>query len=135
MTEEPTWLTKQDVLAYHGELLAAFGGAPGIREEGLVESALSSPRNHHDLFRLAAAYAHAFSRNHPFVDGNKRVAFMAAHVFLGVNGYDFQAPQEDVVRTMLLLAERRITESDLAGWLRASSVPLPGKRGPRRRKS
>lgn len=137
MTAEPTWLESRDILPIHEELLREFGGSAGLRDSGLLESALGSPRNHfaygeRDLFRLAAAYAFALSRDHPFVDGNKRAAFMAAYVFLGVNGQDFQAREEDVVRTMLLLAEKKLSEEELAGWLRKSSVPARGVK--RRRK-
>ena len=136
MTAEPAWLESRDILPIHEELLREFGGIAGLRDSGLLESALGSPRNHfaygeRDLFRLAAAYAVALTRNHPFVDGNKRTAFMAAYVFLGVNGHDFQACEEDVVRTMLLLAQKKLSEEELAEWLRESSVP---PKGPKRRR-
>ena len=131
MRKEPTWLEKRDLLAIHEELLATFGGSPGLRDEGPLESALASAKNHfaygdRDLFRLAAAYSHALTRNHPFVDGNKRSAFMAAYVFLGVNGYQFRAKEEDVVGTMLSLAKGNLTSEEFAKWLR---------RGTARRKS
>jgi death-on-curing protein len=137
MTAEPTWLESHDILPIHEELLREFGGSAGLRDSGLLESALGSPRNHfaygeRDHFRLAAAYAVALTRNHPFVDGNKRAAFMAAYVFLGVNGHDFRAREEDVVGTMLLLAQKKLSEEELAEWLRASSPPA--KKTRRRRK-
>ena len=133
MTVEPRWLKVSDILPIHEQLLNEFGGRVGVRDSGLLESALGSPKNHfaygeRDLFGLAAAHAYALTRNHPFVDGNKRVAFMAAYVFLGVNGHDFQAMEEDVVRTMLLLAERKLSERELAEWLRASSVSRERKK-------
>jgi death-on-curing protein len=136
VTAEPTWLESRDTLPIHEELQREFGGSAGLRDSGLFESALGISRNHfvyseRDHFRLAAAYAVALTRNHPFVDGNKRTAFMAAYVFLGVNGHDFQAREEDVVRTMLLLAQRKLSEEELSEWLRESCVPA---RGTKRRK-
>jgi death-on-curing protein len=131
VTAEPTWLESRDIVSIHEELLREFGGSAGLRDSGLLESALGSPRNHfaygeRDHFRRAAAYAVALTRNHPFVDGNKRAAFMAAYVFLGVNGHDLQAREEDVVRTMLLLARRKLSEEELSEWFRESCLPAKG---------
>jgi death-on-curing protein len=137
VSEEPSWLEKRDVLAIHQELLLAFGGRPGLRDEGLLESALGSPKNHfaygeRDLFRLAGAYAYALTRDHPFVDGNKRIAFLAAYVFLGVNGYKLEAEEDDVVRTMLSLARGTLTVEEVIEWLRGRSARRKG--GPRKGK-
>ena len=102
------------------------GGMAGIRAEAVLESALARPRNKHAYIRradhaaLAAAYAYGLARNHPFNDGDKRVAFLVALVYLGLNGWDFEAPDEDVVRQMVALAAGDLTEAKLAGWFRAS---------------
>ena len=127
MRREPVWLETLDVLAIHDELLSQFGGRAGIRDPGLLESALASPRNHFaygekDPFRLAAAYANALTLDHPFVDGNKRIAFMAAYVFLAVNGFGIESPEEDVVHVMLALTEKSMSEKEFAAWLRSRSV-------------
>jgi death on curing protein len=119
---EPRWVTLRMVEAFHADLLQQHGGRAGVRDEGLLESALSRPRNQyaygeHDFVRLAAAYAYGLSSNHAFVDGNKRVAFVAMAVFLRLNGMAFRADQPDVVSTMLALAEGRLSEDDLAAWL------------------
>jgi death-on-curing protein len=141
VTAEPLWLEARDVLAIHDELLREFGGRPGVRDPGLLESALGSPKHHfaygeRDVYQLAAAYAHALARDHPVVDGNKRTAFMTAYVFLGVNGKVFQAAEEEVVRTMLLLAANELSKDALAEWLRGASTPArktrPSKKAPKR---
>lgn len=124
------------MLAIHERLLAEHGGAPGIRDEGLVESALSAPRNlfaygRADLFDLAARHARGLLRNHPFVDGNKRVALTVTGVFLERNGFRFGAAEPDAVVAIMALAERRMTEKRFAGWLRDSSRPLRRGRAPR----
>ncbi len=123
MTKEPTWITKPMVRAIHEHLLAEHGSASGIRDEGLLDSALANPVNrfHYgetDLIALAAAYAHALSRNHPFVDGNKRVAFVVAVTFLELNGFRFTAPESEVVERTLTLAAREIGEAEYAAWLK-----------------
>lgn len=115
--------------AIHDAQLREHGGAPGIRDEGLLESALARPRQKFayarqpDLAALAAAYAFGVAKNHGFVDGNKRTAFMAAYVFLGLNGHDLEAPEPDVVRTMEGVAAGRVTEARLADWIRDKLVP------------
>ncbi|KAB2929132.1 MAG: type II toxin-antitoxin system death-on-curing family toxin [Leptonema illini] len=117
------WLTERMILAIHKDQINQSGGIHGIRDQGLLESALFRPQNllNYDervhLFQLAAAYGYGIARNHPFVDGNKRIAFMAMYVFLGLNGYDFDATEEDVVATMLQLAAGKLSESELTNWL------------------
>jgi death on curing protein len=125
--KEPVWVDLADALSFHEEMLARFGGLPGVRDEGLLESALHRPRQlfgygQPDLFELAAAYASGIVRNHPFLDGNKRAGFMAAALFLEINGLSFQAPEEDVVLHTLGLAARQIDEAAYARWLKASCV-------------
>ncbi len=125
--KEPVWVDLPDCLAFHEELLSRFGGLSGIRDERLLDSALNRP--HHafaygkpTLFRLAAAYAFGISRNHPFLDGNKRMAFLIAALFLEINGFHVAASEEEVVVQTVALAANDITEADYALWLRHSST-------------
>jgi death-on-curing protein len=120
---DPKWLTKQAVLAMHARQLAEHGGGAGIRDEGLLESALQRPLDKSyygepDLFDLAAAYAYGIARNHPFVDGNKRTALVASRTFLLINGFTVTAPKQDLLRTFLSLAEGVLGEDELAAWFR-----------------
>lgn len=124
---EPTWITTEIVLAIQEDLLARFGGLAGIRDNGLLESALHRPLQllsygTPTLFELAAAYAAGIVRNHPFIDGNKRAGFMTAYVFLGINGYEVDATEEDVVIHTLALAAGDIDETAYAKWLAQVSV-------------
>lgn len=122
--KEPRWLRLPVVLAVHEAQLAEHGGATGIRDQGLLESALARPRqiyayvDHADLTQLAAAYAIAFARNHAFVDGNKRTAWIVCATFLELNGKSVTAEQAEVVAMMLAVAENSITEDQFAEWLR-----------------
>lgn len=123
---EPVWIDRLDCITFHSEMLARFGGLDGIRDDGLLESALNRPRQlftygDPTLFDLAAAYAAGLVKNHPFVDGNKRSGFMASALFLEVNGLAFQAPEEEVVERTLALAAGAIGESEYAQWLAKSS--------------
>lgn len=120
---DPVWLVKAVVLAMHGRLLAEHGGDPGIRDPTLLDSALARPQQlldygDPDICDLAAAYTSGIVRNHPFVDGNKRTAFMAGYVFLASNGLRLTAPEVGVVQAVTLLAESEIDESEFAAWLR-----------------
>lgn len=121
---EPVWLDRGEILGIHEELLALFGGLAGIRDPGLLDSALNRPKQqwHYErpsLFRLAGSYACGIVNNHPFNDGNKRTGFMAAYTFLGVNGVEFTAPEIEVVERTLALAAGAIEEADYAAWLEA----------------
>ena len=112
----------------HDESLAEHGGRPGLRDEGLLESALARPHQllahgEPDLAALAAAYAFGLARNHAFVDGNKRVAFLATGLFLGLNGQRLVTTQADATLTMLALAAADLGEDELAQWLRAHIQP------------
>ena len=126
--KEPEWLSKALILAIHDEQLAEHGGGTGVRDTGLLESVLARPQNQFaydasvDLPALAAAYAFGLARNHPFVDGNKRSAFVAAEVFLDLNGMTVTASDEECVLTMLRLAAGEIEESAYAAWLRTNSI-------------
>jgi death-on-curing protein len=120
------WLEKALVLAIHDRQLAEHGGSGGVRDEGLLESALARPQQLYaygdpppDLADLAAALAYGFARNHPFVDGNKRTAHVAYRTFLALNDADLVAADEEKYLTMLALAEGKLSESEFASWLRA----------------
>jgi death on curing protein len=120
---EPEWLDVNIVLDVHAEQLALFGGADGIRDLGLLESALARPNNkfaygESDLAVLAAVYAFGLARNHPFVDGNKRAAFGSIIVFLGLNGIDLDVAPEQATAMILGLAAGEISEESLARWIR-----------------
>ena len=120
---EPFWLTRQMVVAIHDEQLAIHGGASGLRDEGMLESALDRPRNKWayegaELPELAAAYAYGIARNHPFVDGNKRTSLLVLYTFLGVNGFDFDVPEADAAAVILALAAGEVSEASLTRWIR-----------------
>jgi death on curing protein len=120
---EPHWLDAEAVVVLHDEQLVEHGGAAGVRDMGLLESALARPRNawsygEADLAALAALYAAGIMRNHPFVDGNKRAGFLAAYVFLHINGSELVADEGEVVVQCLALAASEIGEEEFAAWLR-----------------
>lgn len=118
------WVDPRVVMAIHAEQLAEHGGAPGVREPSLLDSALARPRQiasyrkSADVSALAAAYAFGIAKNHPFVDGNKRAAYVAMRLFLILNGHDIAAPANERVMTMESLAGGQITEKALAQWVR-----------------
>ena len=123
------WIEDNVVLAVHEAQLAEHGGLVGVRDTGLLSSALSRPRNlaaygSPDAADLAAAYAFGLARNHPFVDGNKRTAFVCAELFLLLHGYLLAASDAECVTQMLRLASGSLDEPDCAAWLRASSVEM-----------
>jgi len=124
----PEWLPRALILAIHDEQLAEHGGGVGIRDEGLLDSALARPQNRFeydesaDLATLAAAYAFGIAKNHPFVDGNKRTAYVAAELLLDLNGMALTASDEECVLTMLRLAAGEADEAAFAEWIRANSV-------------
>lgn len=120
---EPRWLDLDIVVDFHAEQLALFGGADGLRDQGLLASALACPLNKYaygetDLAVLAAAYAYGQGRNHAFVDGNKRAAFASIIVFLGLNGIDFDVSPEEATGMILSLAAGEVSEESLARWIR-----------------
>ena len=121
------WLHPAVVIAIHGEQLAEHGGSDGVRDEGLLSSALTRPQNQlaygePSAFDLAAAYAFGIIRNHPFVDGNKRTGFLAAYVFLDLNSWELIAPEAQAVAAVLSLAEGTMEESGFSVWLRENCV-------------
>ena len=121
------WLTADELVAIHTELIAEFGGAPGLRDRGLVESAAARPKHlasygEPTVFELAAAYAFGLARNHPFVDGNKRIALVAAFTFLELNGWEVSAEEPAAVLIFLDLAASEIDERELALWLERNAT-------------
>ena len=122
------WISKQALLLLHAESLAEHGGSPGIRDEGLLDSALARPQNllacgEPDVAALAASYGMGVARNHPFIDGNKRAALLSVGLFLHLNGWRLTASQADTTRTMLALAAGDLPEDTLADWLRRHAAP------------
>ncbi|ELR97773.1 type II toxin-antitoxin system death-on-curing family toxin [Gloeocapsa sp. PCC 73106] len=120
------WISEAQARAIHRQQLDLFGGAPGILDAGKLSSALARPRHIYtynpsfNIYQLAAAYAWGLVRNHPFVDGNKRCAFVIMAVFLKVNGIDLILREAEVVTTMLALASGEMSEEELAAWLQKS---------------
>lgn len=124
--KEPTWLIKTVVLALQEEQLAEHGGQLGVRDEGLLDSALDRPKNQcirgtPDIYDLAAAYAYGIAKNHPFLDGNKRASLVAAEAFLNLNGHDLTAADAEVLAVWLALASGEMTEIELAEWFRSNA--------------
>jgi death-on-curing protein len=123
---EPVWIDERDALALHDRLLALDGGAPGVRDMGLLQSALARPRQLHtyggkrDIIEMAAAYTAGIVRNHPFVDGNKRTGFILGALFLELNGYRFTATEESAAQAILSLAAGTLDEPTLTAWMRAN---------------
>jgi death-on-curing protein len=128
--DEPIWIFDEVVARIHQRQLDEHGGAPGVRDTSLLSSALMRPRHMfvyaaHEatLSRLAAAYAFGIARNHPFIDGNKRTAFVVALLFLRINGYAVVASQEEKYQTFLALAEGQMNEANLSAWFTAHCRP------------
>ena len=118
------WISRELILAVHDEMLAQYGGASGIRDEGLLESALARPVNRAvygepDIAELAALYAIAIARNHPFVDGNKRAAFGAMTLFLSLNGLELESPEVEAAEIMLKMAGHYIEDEEFSAWVAA----------------
>lgn len=132
--KEPIWIEERDALALHGRLLALHGGASGVRDQGLLQSALARPRQFRaygpgpEIFELAAAYTAGSVQNRPFVDGNKRVGFVIGVLFLEINGYLFRAPEEDATQAAMALASDAMNEASFADWMRNNSRLVKGRR-------
>ncbi|MBC7075709.1 MAG: type II toxin-antitoxin system death-on-curing family toxin [Syntrophomonadaceae bacterium] len=125
------FITKKTVLYFHTKLIEEFGGINGIRDEGMLDSALAQAQIaiegeylHQDIFAMAAAYGFHLCRNHPFTDGNKRIALVVMDTFLYMNGQELLAAEKDAYITMLELAAGNISKEQLAEWLRTNSRPL-----------
>jgi death-on-curing protein len=124
----PRWVLRAVVDAMHDQQLAEHGGAAGLRDEGLLDSALARAQHLHaygetDLCTLAAAYAGGICRNHPFIDGNKRTAFLTAYVFLRINGQTLVATEAETVKMMMAMAAGYVTDQAFADWLRRNLKP------------
>jgi death on curing protein len=132
--KEPLWIDEPDALALHDRLLALHGGAPGLRDRALLESALARPHQYFsysescDAVILAAIYTSGIIRNHPFVDGNKRTGFVLGILFLELNGYEFNATEEDAAQAVFALASRKLEEAGYAAFLRTNSRLVKGAR-------
>ena len=129
---EPVWVTEEDCLSFHDKLLARFGGGSGVRDKGLLPSALARPQHlfayeKPSLFDLAAAYAHGIIKNHPFIDGNKRSGFLAAALFLEANGIRFNGDEHDSVIQTLALAASQSTLQDFSAWLERVTITPPAE--------
>jgi len=127
------WILPQTVLAVHDAQIAQHGGAAGLRDPGLLESALARPRNllahaaePPDAFDLAAAYAYGIARDHPFIDGNKRTAYVTARLFLLLHGQDLRAPDVERVLVFEKLGKGEVEEAELARWMREGGGIQPG---------
>lgn len=126
---EPKWINRQALLLKHAESLRLFGGAEGLRDEGMLDSALARPvnawsyRGETRIQYLAAAYAFGLSKNYPFIDGNKRAAFIAYVAFLKLNGFNLVASQPDAYRTMIDLAAGTLSEEGFAEWIQVNIIP------------
>ena len=138
--KQPAWITEEECLAVHDALLVRHGGLPGVRDMGLLGSALHRPiqlllYGKPSMFDLAAAYASGIIKNHPFNDGNKRAGFVVAALFLESNGEKFTATEESVIVTTLALAAGELGEKEYAAWLKAScrQPRAASKRTPRGR--
>ena len=123
------WIEESVVWAVHEAQLAEHGGSAGVRDSGLLQSALARPLNlvaygEADASTLAAAYGFGIARNHPFIDGNKRTAFVCAELFLALNGYVLTALDADCVSTMLALAAGELPEADFAAWIKTYTTPI-----------
>ena len=123
------WLSERLILDIHDEQLAQHGGAPGLRDLGLLQSALARPINlasygQPDIPNLAASYALAIARNHPFIDGNKRAAFMAMVLFLALNGMELEASEPEAIIAVLEMAAGQLTDEEFTLWVREHARPL-----------
>jgi death on curing protein len=125
--KKPLWIEERDVLAIHDRLLALHGGANGLRDQGLLESALARPRQHHvyadtsDVVEMAALYTAGIVRSHPFVDGNKRTGFVIGVLFLELHGFDFKASEADATQAVMALASGTLDEAAYTAWLRKNA--------------
>jgi death-on-curing protein len=131
--KEPLWIEERDALAIHDRLLALHGGAIGVRDRGLLESALARPRHHHsyaktsDVVEMAALYTAGIVRNHPFVDGNKRTGLVIGVLFLELHGFDFKASEADATQAVMALAAGTLDEVAFTAWLRENAKRKPGR--------
>lgn len=125
-SKEPFWIEVRDVRAIHDRILAIHGGPSGLRDHGLLESALARPRHHHaysgpkEIVKMAALYTAGIVRNHPFIDGNKRTGFVIGVLFLEINGFTFNASEADATQAVMGLAAGTLDEAAYASWVEAN---------------
>jgi death-on-curing protein len=130
--DEPLWLTRTIVETAQADQIREHGGQPGLRDANLLESALARPRHtwtyepDADIALLAAEYGFGLAKNHAFLDGNKRIAFVAANIFLILNGFEIDAPEPQVVDIVLRVASGEMSRDDFAAWIRAAIAPFQG---------
>lgn len=128
--QEPIWLERAHVETLHDDVLSVHGGLGGLRDVGLLESALGKPQHLHaydeasDLADWAAAYAVGIARNHPFLDGNKRTAFMSMYTFLRVNGHELDVPEPEAVLVAIDIATGAMPAAEVAAWIRRNTTPI-----------
>jgi len=131
--KEPLWIEERDALAIHDRLLALHGGATGLRDRDLLESALARPRQHHsyaktsDVVEMAALYTAGIVRNHPFIDGNKRTGFVIGVLFLELHGFVFKASEADATQAIMALASGTLDEAAFTTWLRENAKRKRGR--------
>ena len=131
--KEPLWIEERDALAIHDRLLALHGGATGLRDRDLLESALARPRQHHsyaktsDVVEMAALYTAGIVRNHPFIDGNKRTGFVIGVLFLELHGFVFKASEADATQAVMALAAGTLDEAAFTTWLRENAKRKRGR--------
>jgi death on curing protein len=131
--KEPLWIEERDVIAIHDRLVAVHGGATGLRDRVLLQSALARPLQHYayaasrDIVQMAALYTAGIVRNHPFVDGNKRTGFVVGVLFLELHGFDFKASEEDATQAVWDLAAGKLDEAAYGTWLRANARRKRGR--------
>jgi death-on-curing protein len=126
---ETVWIEKQALILLHNISLAEHGGSPGLRDEGLLDSALARPQNlvaygEPDIAALAASYGYGLAKNHPFIDGNKRAAFLGIGLCLDLNGLALEVEQPEAIATIFALAAGELSENELAAWIRERATPL-----------
>jgi death on curing protein len=128
--DEPLWLTRAMIETLHADQIREHGGHVGLRDESLLASALARPRQRWsydteiDLATVAAEYGFGLAKNHPFTDGNKRIAFVATNVFLILNGFEIDVPEPAVVDTMLRVADGQMDQHEFASWIRDTIIPF-----------
>ena len=125
----PIWIKEEVAIAIHHRQLAEHGGAEGIRDMGLLESALFRPQNQFaygdpNIFELAAAYSYGIANNHPFIDGNKRTSYIVMRTFLKLNGYDLRATVTEKYETWIRLVNNQLSEAELAAWIEGKSIKI-----------
>ena len=125
----PIWIREEVAIAIHRRQLAEHGGSEGIRDKGLLESALFRPQNQFaydnpNIFELAAAYSYGIANNHPFIDGNKRTSYVVMRTFLKLNGYDIRASVMEKYQTWMRLVNNQLSEAELATWIEKKSIKI-----------